>query len=113
MYAISGLATVTIPFPFTYLLNGNATDPVALQLDWAFMLDDSTKPGTNDWHAGTWETWSTASGTPYRAVTPTIGPGGLITTLAARPQPYWAWPRVTAASDDVWVPKSPIPFTVT
>lgn len=112
MYSISGLSTVTIPFPFTWLVDGVATDPVSLLLEWAFKLDDRTKPGSSDWHPGTWETWSVAVGTPYRAVTPTIGPGGLITNLTARPQPYWAWPRVTAASDNIWTPASPIPFKV-
>lgn len=110
MQVISGLATVTMPFRFTWLVNGVITDPISLLLEWAFELDDRTQPTV--WVPGSWETWSTTVGSPYKAVTPTIGPAGTVKNLTARPQPYYAWMRVTAAADDVWVRPSPIPFKV-
>ena len=107
-YRQSSLTTDSIPYPVTFESNGVVTDPTAYTAEFAFMLDEQTKPGTNDWHAGTWQTWTiTGPGTPYRAVTPSVGPTGTITTLTARPQPYYPWLRITVAANDVHVVQLP------
>ena len=103
-YRQSSLTTDTIPYPFEVTNLGNDINPTAYTVEFAFMLDDKTKPGISDWHAGTWETWTvTGVGTPYRAVTPDIGPVGTITTLTARTQPYWPWLRVTESGTVILV----------
>ena len=103
-YRQSSLTTDTIPYPFEITSLGADANPTTYTVEFAFMSDDKTKPAGTDWHAGTWETWTvTGVGTPYRAVTPSIGPAGIVTTLTARPQPYFPWLRVTVSGTVVLV----------
>ena len=107
-YRQSSLATDTIPYRYTLKTDGNPVDPTANPVSFAFMLDDVTKPGATDWVSGTWETWTaTGADTPYRAVTPSIGPAGAVTSLAARTQPYYPWIRVTLSATNVLIAQLP------
>ena len=110
-YSQSGLTTDQIAYPVTYLNNGAPSDPSATAVSFAFMSDDVTKPGTSDWQAGTWATFTITVGTAYRALTPFVGPTGAVTSLTARSQPYWPWIKLVDGATTIVMQLQPITIT--